>query len=45
MGQGAESAGGYELDYNPNYENQVDGFWTQRDHSLIQALAKCQIHT
>lgn len=34
MGQGAEDAGGYEVDYDP-YEDCQDGYWIQRDGSRI----------
>ena len=35
MGQGAEDAGGYEIDYDPYEESMCDGLWTQKDHSQI----------
>lgn len=34
MGQGAEDAGGYEVDYD-EYEDCQDGYWIQRDGSRI----------
>lgn len=34
MGQGAEDAGGYEVDYD-EYAECPDGFWIQRDGSRI----------
>ncbi len=36
MGQGAEDAGGYEIDYDPYYEGLEDGTWQQADHSSIR---------
>ena len=35
MGQGAESCGGYEIEYNPYEENLSTGLWEQRNGSLI----------
>lgn len=35
MGQGTESCGGYEVDYDPWEEGLETGTWTQRDHSPI----------
>lgn len=35
MGQGTESCGGYEVDYDPVEEGLELGEWTQRDGSVI----------
>ena len=38
MGQGAESCGGYEIEYEPHFddENMAFGIWTQKDGSTIK---------
>jgi hypothetical protein len=44
MGQGAESCGGYEVDYD-EYENGLeDGVWTQRDGSTIRVSSMGDRH-
>lgn len=35
MGQGAESCGGYDVEYDEYEEGLVDGMWTQRNGSSI----------
>lgn len=35
MGQGAESCGGYEVDFDPYEDGLSDGIWTMRDGSQI----------
>ena len=35
MGQGTESCGGYDSEYDPYQEGLSSGFWTQRDGSSI----------
>ena len=35
MGQGTESCGGYDVDYDPYEEGLEAGIWTQRDGSTI----------
>lgn len=35
MGQGAESCGGYEIDYDEYEDGLIDGVWTQRDGARI----------
>ncbi len=35
MGQGTESCGGYEVDYDPYSEGLSSGNWTQRDGTTI----------
>src|SRR5690606_23142920 len=35
MGQGAESCGGYEIEYDEYEDGLSDGFWTQKDGSQI----------
>lgn len=42
MGQGAESCGGYELDYDEYEENLTSGVWTQRDGTGIE-VSKMQV--
>lgn len=36
MGQGTESCGGYEVDYDPYSEGLASGDWTQRDGTQIK---------
>lgn len=36
MGQGTESCGGYEVDYDEYEECGVDGYWIQRDGTRIK---------
>lgn len=36
MGQGVESCGGYDLEYDEYEENLCSGFWVQRDGSSIE---------
>ena len=36
MGQGTESCGGYEVDYDPVEEGLETGEWTQRDGTVIR---------
>lgn len=36
MGQGAESCGGYDLEYDEYEENLCSGLWVQRDGSSIE---------
>jgi hypothetical protein len=43
MGQGAEDAGGYEVDYDP-YEDCQDGYWEQRDGTRIAISAMTLSH-
>lgn len=35
MGQGSDSCGGYEVDYDEYEEGLEEGMWTQRDHRQI----------
>lgn len=35
MGQGTESCGGYEIEYDPYEEGLCDGMWQQSDYSSI----------
>ena len=35
MGQGTESCGGYDTEYDQYHEGLLSGFWTQRDGSEI----------
>lgn len=43
MGQGAEDAGGYEVDYDP-YEESDGSYWIQRDGSQILISAMTPGH-
>lgn len=44
MGQGAESCGGYEIDYDPYADGLDTGHWTQQDGSLIHVSKMSQQH-
>lgn len=44
MGQGAESCGGYEVEYDEYEEGLSGGYWTQRDGSRISVEAMSLQH-
>lgn len=44
MGQGTDSCGGYEVDYNPYEEHILNGLWTQRDGSTIRLSSMSLSH-
>ena len=45
MGQGAESCGAYEVDYDPyDMDGMNDGLWTQRDGSTIHVSKMTKRH-
>lgn len=44
MGQGTESCGGYEIDYDPYEEQMCDGEWIQSDGSSISVSDMTSSH-
>lgn len=44
MGQGAEDAGGYEIEYDPYYEGLATGTWTQSNGNQINASRMSESH-
>lgn len=44
MGQGTESCGGYDSEYDPYAEGILSGFWTQRDGSEICVSCMSESH-
>lgn len=44
MGQGTESCGGYEIEYDPYEEGLADGMWMQSNHSLIRIVDMTTSH-
>ena len=44
MGQGAESCGGYEVEYDEYEENLTSGLWIQRDGSGIEVSKMSTSH-
>lgn len=44
MGQGTESCGGYDVDYDPYEDVGNDGYWIQRDGSRIKIEAMSVSH-